>query len=29
MLLKLATEFEKRLAEYFEKGRSAVLEGVR
>ena len=26
---QLAAEFEKRLAEYFEKGRSAVLEGVR
>jgi hypothetical protein len=29
MVLKLAAEFEKRLAEYFEKGRSTVLEGVR
>ena len=26
---QLAAEFEKRLAEYFERGRSAVLEGVR
>ena len=26
---KLAAEFEKRLAEYFERGRNAVLEGVR
>ena len=29
MLLKLAAEFDNRLTAYFDKGRSAVLEGVR